>query len=73
MQPKDYVNALLVPKGGQIPLDVETLASQGIFHVVCSSVLLATMVPADFIKENVIVFSMILLELNYLVPRLVIL
>ncbi|XP_015689274.2 uncharacterized protein YNL011C [Oryza brachyantha] len=32
--PKDYVNALLVPKGGQIPLDVKNLASQGIFHVV---------------------------------------
>ncbi|KAG8051352.1 hypothetical protein GUJ93_ZPchr0001g30275 [Zizania palustris] len=32
--PKDYVNALLVPKGGQIPLDVENFAAQGIFHVV---------------------------------------
>uniref|UniRef100_A0A0D9V2W0 Gluconeogenesis factor n=1 Tax=Leersia perrieri TaxID=77586 RepID=A0A0D9V2W0_9ORYZ len=32
--PKDYVNALLVPKGGQIPLDVKNLASQGIFRVV---------------------------------------
>uniref|UniRef100_A0A453F1W8 Gluconeogenesis factor n=1 Tax=Aegilops tauschii subsp. strangulata TaxID=200361 RepID=A0A453F1W8_AEGTS len=31
--PKDYVNAILVPEGGQIPLDVENLASKGIFHV----------------------------------------
>nr|BAJ95269.1 predicted protein [Hordeum vulgare subsp. vulgare] len=33
-KPKDYVNAILVPEGGQIPLDVEILASKGIFHVV---------------------------------------
>ncbi|KAL6842792.1 hypothetical protein ACP4OV_027636 [Aristida adscensionis] len=33
-RPKDYVNAILVPEGGQVPLDVENLASQGIFHVV---------------------------------------
>ncbi|KAM0845069.1 hypothetical protein ACQ4PT_056628 [Festuca glaucescens] len=32
--PKDYVNAILVPEGGQIPLDVEILASKGIFHVI---------------------------------------
>lgn len=32
--PKDYVNAILVPIGGQIPLDVENLASKGIFHVI---------------------------------------
>uniref|UniRef100_A0A0D3ER74 Gluconeogenesis factor n=2 Tax=Oryza TaxID=4527 RepID=A0A0D3ER74_9ORYZ len=32
--PKDYVNALLVPKGGQIPLDIKNLSSKGIFHVV---------------------------------------
>ena len=47
MQPKDYVNAILVPEGGQIPLDVENLASKGIFHVVCSSILLATTVLID--------------------------
>jgi hypothetical protein len=33
-QPNDYLNAILVPAGGQIPLDVENLASQGIFQVV---------------------------------------
>ncbi|CAO2183338.1 unnamed protein product [Urochloa humidicola] len=32
--PNDYVNAILVPEGGQVPLDVENLAAQGIFHVV---------------------------------------
>ncbi|WOL20455.1 hypothetical protein Cni_G29260 [Canna indica] len=32
--PNDYINALLVPRGGQIPIDVESLAAQGIFHVV---------------------------------------
>ncbi|CAL4962654.1 unnamed protein product [Urochloa decumbens] len=32
--PNDYVNAILVPQGGQVPLDVENLAAQGIFHVV---------------------------------------
>lgn len=30
----DYVNAILVPEGGQVPLDIENLAAQGIFHVV---------------------------------------
>ncbi|CAO2165529.1 unnamed protein product [Urochloa humidicola] len=33
-RPNDYVNAILVPEGGQVPLDVENLAAQGIFHVV---------------------------------------
>jgi hypothetical protein len=37
-QPNDYLNAILVPAGGQIPLDVENLASQGIFQVVRISV-----------------------------------
>ncbi|XP_039848221.1 uncharacterized protein YNL011C-like [Panicum virgatum] len=33
-RPSDYVNAILVPEGGQVPLDIENLAAQGIFHVV---------------------------------------
>ncbi|KAJ3670889.1 hypothetical protein LUZ60_008315 [Juncus effusus] len=33
--PSDYINAILVPKGGQIPVDIDSLESQGIFHVVC--------------------------------------
>ena len=41
------MNAILVPEGGQIPLDVENLASKGIFHVVCSSILLAATVLID--------------------------
>ncbi|RVW18860.1 Uncharacterized protein YNL011C [Vitis vinifera] len=32
--PSQYINTLLVPKDGQIPVDVQCLASQGIFHVV---------------------------------------
>ena len=44
MQPNDYVNAILVPEGDQVPLDVENLASQGIFHVLSISILLAMMV-----------------------------
>lgn len=32
--PNKYVNTLLVPKNGQIPVDIESLASQGIFNVV---------------------------------------
>jgi hypothetical protein len=60
VQPKDYVNAILVPEGGQIPLDVENLASKGIFHVVCSSILLATMVLIDGFTENGTMFCMIL-------------
>lgn len=36
MQPSDYINALLVPKDGQIPVDVQSLAAQGIFRVVLS-------------------------------------
>ncbi|KAJ6830710.1 uncharacterized protein M6B38_351105 [Iris pallida] len=30
----DYINALLVPKDGEIPIDIERLAAKGIFHVV---------------------------------------
>ncbi|KAH0466810.1 hypothetical protein IEQ34_004048 [Dendrobium chrysotoxum] len=32
--PSDYINALLVPKDGQIPVDVECLVAQGIFRVI---------------------------------------
>lgn len=32
--PSDYINALLVPRGGQIPVDVQSLAAQRIFHVI---------------------------------------
>lgn len=32
--PSQYINTLLVPKDGQIPVDVQCLASQGIFHVI---------------------------------------
>ncbi|KAM7530610.1 hypothetical protein LguiB_034020 [Lonicera macranthoides] len=32
--PSKYINTLLVPKDGQIPVDVENLAAQGIFHVI---------------------------------------
>ncbi|KAI0522897.1 hypothetical protein KFK09_005286 [Dendrobium nobile] len=32
--PSDYINALLVPKDGQIPVDVGCLAAQGIFRVI---------------------------------------
>ncbi|CAB1184519.1 unnamed protein product [Spirodela intermedia] len=32
--PGEYVNSLLVPRGGQVPVDTECLAAQGIFHVV---------------------------------------
>ena len=41
MQPNDYVNAILVLEGGQVPLDVENLAAQGIFHVLSTSIFLA--------------------------------
>ncbi|KAA8519681.1 hypothetical protein F0562_013874 [Nyssa sinensis] len=32
--PSQYINTLLVPKDGQIPVDVECLAAQGIFNVI---------------------------------------
>lgn len=32
--PNQYVNVILVPKDGQVPLDIHCLAAQGIFHVV---------------------------------------
>ncbi|XP_031268256.1 uncharacterized protein LOC116126733 isoform X2 [Pistacia vera] len=32
--PSQYINTLLVPKDGEIPLDIQNLASQGIFDVV---------------------------------------
>lgn len=34
VQASDYINALLVPRDGQILTDVQCLATQGIFHVV---------------------------------------
>ena len=34
VQPSDYINALLVPRDGQITVDAENLAAQGIFEVV---------------------------------------
>lgn len=34
MQPSQYINTILVPKDGEIPLDIQKLASQGIFDVV---------------------------------------
>ncbi|XP_027161791.1 uncharacterized protein LOC113762511 isoform X3 [Coffea eugenioides] len=33
-KPNQYINTILVPKDGQIPVDVEVLTAQGIFHVV---------------------------------------
>lgn len=35
MQPSHYINTLLVPRDGEIPVDVQCLADQGIFEVVC--------------------------------------
>ncbi|KAL6991195.1 hypothetical protein U1Q18_009314 [Sarracenia purpurea var. burkii] len=32
-RPSQYINTLLVPKDGQIPIDVEQLAAQGILRV----------------------------------------
>ncbi|KAL2494890.1 maternal effect embryo arrest 18 [Forsythia ovata] len=32
--PNEYINTIFVPKGGQIPVDVDCLAAQGIFHVI---------------------------------------
>ncbi|KAF6176099.1 hypothetical protein GIB67_000193 [Kingdonia uniflora] len=34
--PNQYINALVVPRDGQIPVDIQCLAAQGIFHVVCT-------------------------------------
>jgi len=51
VQPNDYVNAILVPEGGQVPLDIANLAAQGIFNVVSISILLAMIVLID-VKED---------------------
>jgi len=51
VQPNDYVNAILVPEGGQVPLDTANLAAQGIFNVVSISILLAMIVLID-VKED---------------------
>ncbi|KAM1108192.1 hypothetical protein TB2_004741 [Malus domestica] len=32
--PNQYINTLLVPKGGEVPVDVQRLAAQGIFNVI---------------------------------------
>lgn len=34
LQPNQYINTIFVPKGGQIPIDTDKLAAQGIFRVV---------------------------------------
>lgn len=34
LQPSRYITTLLVPKDGQIPIDIKCLAAQGIFNVV---------------------------------------
>ena len=34
VQPSQYINTLLVPKDGEIPVDDQCLAAQGIFDVV---------------------------------------
>ena len=57
VQPNDYVNAILVPEGGQVPLDVENLAAQGIFNVVRIYILLAMMVLIDFGRMRKFCFS----------------
>lgn len=36
LQPNEYINTIFVPKGCQIPVDIDCLAAQGIFHMVCS-------------------------------------
>ena len=36
VQPSQYINTLLVPKDGEIPVDDQCLAAQGIFDVVCA-------------------------------------
>lgn len=35
MQPSKYINTLLVPRNSTVSVDVECLAAQGIFDVVC--------------------------------------
>jgi len=57
VQPNDYVNAILVPEGGQVPLDVENLAAQGIFNVVRIYILLAMMVLIDLERMKKFCFS----------------
>lgn len=52
--PKDYVNAILVPEGGQIPLDVENLASKGIFHVLTVKSVRDTKVGVIFDPQSLI-------------------
>lgn len=39
MQPNQYINTLLVPKGGEVPVDVQRLAAQGIFNEVYIQIL----------------------------------
>lgn len=39
VQPSQYINTLLVPKDGEIPIDVQCLTSQGIFDVVCKLII----------------------------------
>jgi hypothetical protein len=60
VQPNDYVNAILVPEGGQVPIDIENLSVQGIFHVVSIFILFALIVLID-VKEDEEMFLFFLL------------
>ncbi|KAI3918804.1 hypothetical protein MKX01_042124 [Papaver californicum] len=52
--PSQYVNALLVPKDGQIPVDVQSLSEQGIFHVVTVDSILDPKVGIIFNPKSLI-------------------
>ncbi|RZC69025.1 hypothetical protein C5167_032146 [Papaver somniferum] len=52
--PSQYVNALLVPKDGQIPVDVQSLSKQGIFHVVTVDSILDPRVGIIFNPKSLI-------------------
>ncbi|KAF9672437.1 hypothetical protein SADUNF_Sadunf11G0041600 [Salix dunnii] len=53
--PNQYINTLLVPKDGQIPIDVQCLASQGIFDVVC--VLISLLLVAFGLNSGSYIFK----------------
>jgi hypothetical protein len=55
MQPNQYINTLLVPKDGQIPIDVQCLTSQGIFDVV--SVLISLLLVAFKLNSSSYIFK----------------
>lgn len=53
MQPSLYISVMLVPAGGEIPVDLGNLAGMGINYVVCFLLFMHIMAPWKKFPMNV--------------------